>query len=349
MEEEEESHPMLYILCVIAGGAAILNTVLLLWQALRIKKDKGFQFAKYSVLLLDAAFSVTALALVLLVMYKDVGGDSVCTAGGYLILAGSQLSLWFQATSSISLLLWKKKTLSPDLQRRNVPIFFLIASAQCLVICVISLLPFLKLPYFDNTLEEYYYICTPLRVPNEKGWAFSTLLLILDWIACLICGGALIKISLHYSSCRQPPVPAAEKLEELQLNGSKLRQQRQTFLTLVISLVGWTSVLVIINITFFSKGKLDAETTQWILGFCLGVTLCLRPLSILIHHHLSRWMDKNHRRQKSFVVSLFTSCPQSLHRLARLPDSHQVGITQSTYFTKARLHVIAESYDLCEK
>ena len=330
-EAEAENHLMLYTLCVFAAGAAILNAVFLLWQALKLHKPRGFTFVKHSLLLLDAFYSLTALALVLIILYRDVGGNSLCDAGGYLILAGSQLALWFQATACIALLLWIRKSLSPDLQRRNGPIFAVIACAQCLVIAIISALPYMNLPYFDNT-GEYYFTCTPLKLPGEKGWAYSLLLLILDWISVVIGAGALVKISIHCSSCRQPPVPAAEKLEEIHTEGSKLRQQRQSFLTLAVCLTGWVAVLVIANITYFSNDKLDQDAGQWILGFCLSITLCLRPVFSVGHQLISRWLARNGHGLKTYSGSLFQSRPFGLQRLARLPDSHQVGY--KSYFLK---------------
>ena len=329
---DEEDHPMLYCLCAVAAGAAILNAVFLLWQALKLRKPKGFDFVKHSLLLLDAFFSLTALALVLLVLYRDVGGNALCDAGGYLIIAGSQLALWFQATACISLLLWMRKSLSPDLQRRNGPIFALIASAQALVIAIISALPYMNLPYFDSR-EDFYYTCTPLRLPGEEGWAYSSLLLILDWIAVVIGAGALIKISIHCSSCRQPSISAAEKLEELHSEGRKLRQQRQSFLTLAMCLVGWVAVLIIANITYFSKGNLDQDAGQWILGFCLSITLCLRPIFNISYQFISKRMAKNGLGLKSYSGFLFQSRPSGLQRLARLPDSHQVRYKSSFILT----------------
>ena len=327
------NHPMLYSLCAVAAGAAILNAVFLLWQALKLHRPKGFAFVKHSLLLLNAFYSLTGLALVLLVLYRDAGGSSLCDAGGYLILVGSQLALWFQATSCISLLVWIRKSISPDIQRRNGPIFALIACAQCLVIATISALPYMNLPYFDNT-GGFYFTCTPLKLPGEKGWAYSTLLLILDWISVVIGAGALIKISIHCSSCRQPSIPAAEKLEEFYTDGSKLRQQRQSFLTLTVCLAGWIAVLVIANITYFSSGKLDQDAAQWILGFCLSITLCLRPVFNLGHQLISRWLTRNGHGLKTYSSSLFQSRPSGLQRLARLPDSHQVGC--KSYLFKLR-------------
>ncbi len=322
-EADSGSPGLLYSLCAVAAAAAILNAVLLLWQALKLHKTKGFSFVKYSLLLLDAFYSLTALALILIVLYRDTGGKSLCAAGGYLILAGSQLSLWIQTTSCVSLLLWMKKSLSPDWQRRNVLFFGLIAFAQCFVIAVVAAIPYMGLPYFDSS-QAFYFTCTPLQLPGQEGWTYAVLVLILDWIALAVGIVALVKICLHCSSCRNPVVSAAERLEELYVERSCARQQRQAFLTLAVCSAGWAAVLVLANVTYFSDGKLDRNTGQWVLGFGLGVTLCLRPAFVLAHHVCSGWLTRRGHGLKTLSASLCQSRPSGLQRLARLPDSHQV-------------------------
>ena len=319
--DETSSAGLLYLLCAIAAIGVLADVILLVWQLMTYKLERGFRFVKGSLILLDGFYALTGLAVILLLLYQDVAAGFLCKAGGFLILFATQEVVWVLATSSVALLLWKRKALSRDFQRRNVSIFILIICAQSLILMTISFLPFTNIRYFD-TVAEYYFRCTPLRLPGEQGWAFSTLVLILNWIVIGVSVVTLTVVSVRYSKCTEPELSPAGRLIETVT--SKKRLQRQVFLALCIACGGWITTHVLVCISYFSGDRLNKGTIQWLLGFCISVCLNLHPLTFLVHSLLCKWVFPRYRKDPTGLKALLDACPRSLESVQRQHGGPQV-------------------------
>lgn len=331
------SAALLYCLCALAAIGVLADVILLVWQLMTHKFDRGFRFVKGALVLFDLFYALTGLAVILLLLYQDVIAVFLCKAGGFLILFATQETVWMLATSSVALLLWKRKSLSRDFQRRNLSIFLLIVAAQTLILLTISFLPFTNITYFDVDLD-YYFRCTPLRLPGEQGWAFSTLVLILNWIAVIGAVVTLTVVSIRYSKCTEPELsPAGRLLETLP---SKRRLQRQIFLSLCVASGGWILVHIVISISYFSGGHLDKSAVQWLLGFFISIILILHPLTFLVHSLLCKFVFPRYRKDPTGLKSLLECRPRSLENIQRLNGGQQVGD-----FT---LHSVMVWLDVCD-
>ena len=312
---------LLYSLCAIAAIGVLLNVILVFWQLFTYTFERGFRFVKGALILLDIFYVLTGLAVIFLLVYEDVGVQFLCKAGGFLVLFATQEAVWILATSCVSLLLWKRRSLSKDFQRRSVTIFLLIVCAQSLVLLIVSVLPFTRLQYFDSR-SEYYFLCAPFRLPGEQGWAFSTLVIILDWIALGVSVVTLAVVSVRYSTCNDPELSPADKLTESRSN--KRQVQRQLFLSLVTGSAGWGTVLVLVSVSYFSNGRLDKGTVQWILGFCISATIIVHVLSFFFHSLFSKWVLPRLNQDPSGLQDLVAACPKAIENAQRQTGGQQV-------------------------
>ncbi len=313
---------LLFTLCTLTGIGVALNIILLVWQVLKVRIEKGFTFIKYALILQNIAYALTGVALIFILLYKDSLSHFLCNAGGFLILFSTQWSLWLLATVACGLYLWRKKALPKDFQSRNKTIFLLIAVAQCFILIPISSLPFTKLEYFNN-VNTYYYLCTPLRLPGEQGWGLSTLILILDWLALTITASALITVSVKYSTCRDPKRTDVTKYFDDGTVPVK-RLQRMLFLNLCLSAVGWMLLLLLISITYFSKGQLDKVTVQWILGFSVTLTITSYPVAMFAYHLVTMYLLPRLQPAGAAYGALLAASPTDIDSIHKVPSFGQV-------------------------
>ena len=268
-----------YSLCVFSGVGIVLNLVVLTWQGLYLQLDRGYRFVKLSLLLTYASQCLVVIAIVGIILYRDVGGSSLCNAAGFMVLFGVQMTLWSMCMTTSSLQLWIRRCVSRELRRCNVTIFILVAATCCVVVTIISLLPITNLAYFE-TEKVYAFTCTPLRLPGEQGWAFSTLTLILSWMAlCLTLLPLIFQFYRHNHCCRTQT--SYRKNAATQLRFITPCVQCQLYVSLALMSAGWTIVLIILS-AGYSSSEHDNDDLQWVLGFIITCTLVIPPVMQLI-------------------------------------------------------------------
>ena len=307
---------VLYSLLSLSASSVLLNVALLVWQLLRVHVERGFTFLKHALVLLSMAYILVAISVCFILLHMDTHSDVLCKAGGFLIIFASQETLWLLASASIGLYLWRKRTLSQDFQRWNKAIFYLVTIAQTIVILPISFLPFLNISYF-NSVDEYYFHCTPLHLPNTEGWALSALVLVLDWVAFTISLAALTLVSVRYSTCRTPHLTNVAKYFESGIPAKRL--QRMLFVCFCLGVGCWLLPLLLTSVSYFSGGGLDKFTVQAALGFLLVLTLIAHPLCLWGYQFLAaRFFQMSTSHVETKATALANAVPDRLNHATKL-------------------------------
>ena len=324
----------LYTLCVFSGVGIVLNLMLLTWQAIYLKIERGYQFVKYGFLITYASQCLVGIAVVCVILYRDTGGESLCHAAGFLVLFGCQEALWFMCITTASLQLWSQRCVPRELRRRNVAIFLLVAATTTVIVMIISALPVTSLPYFDKE-RNYAFPCTPLRLPGEQGWAFSTLTIILCWIALSVTILPLIfKISRHRHCWN-----VSETSETtVHIHSITPCTQCQLYTTMCLMATGWSIILIILTAGYFSSG-FDNDRLQWVLGFCVACTLIVPPIIPVVVRFIKKFIHTEDPKLNA-LRSLMKNTPKKLETIHKLNprDQDQVRIdTHKHIFTDTHL------------
>ena len=325
-----------YALCALTGAGVMLTIVVLVWHCLRFHADTSTRFIKYAFAVLLVTYIITGFSVTLLVLHKDVASDGLCRAGGFFLLFSTQEALWMTAVTATILLLWKRsqvpwKQFQPSFEshRWSLPIFGMTLAVKGIVLGIISFLPLTDIQYFDST-SEFYYVCMPLRLPGEKGWAYSTLIIVLDWLAIVI---TIISLALSLVTSRKlHQLKQATHTHLTHTKASSTDNPSSKYLTLKMlitlgmSTLIWLLTLFLLSISYFSSGAAISQSSiQWTLGYFLCVLIMLQPACMLVVTIVMRtscfgaWMHDRF----TMKTPLQKLCPKALESVKKL-DSDQV-------------------------
>ena len=311
----------MYSLCVFSGFGIVLNLVVLTWQGLYLQVDRGYRFVKLGLLMTYAAQCLVGVAVVCIILYRDVGGSSLCDAAGFLVLFGGQMALWSMSITTASLQLWIRRCVSREFRRRNVTIFTLVAVTCGGIVTIISVLPITNLAYFE-TDQDFAFTCTPLRLPGEQGWAFSTLTLILCWMAlCFTLLPLLFQLSKHNHCCRPQSSDSSKKDAAAQLRFITPCVQCQLYASLALMAAGWAIVLIILSAGYSSSGH-DNDNLQWVLGFVITCTLVVPPVVQLLGRVIRHYWHQEDQ-ELSTLRNLLKCTPKKLNAVHKLTSQDQ--------------------------
>ena len=211
--------------------------------------------------------------------------------------------------------------------------FALVLLGMSILIGVISSLPLTDTHLFDS-LSDLYYICTPLRLPGEKGWGFSLLILLLNWAAVIvivICTAISFKYGQKYQ-------------RDYSLDRTKPSRGQQHLaikigITLTISAISWIIMLLILCINYFSVGSvIDRYAVQWILGYLLSVVILLQPVTLFLVSMVTKrkWYGAWITRLSLKKSPLYKNLPNKLDTVQKMESEQQVG----SVFSRLRYHVM---------
>ena len=339
MALSSEERVLSYTLCACTGTAIMLNVILLIWHCVKVKSTKETRYLKYAFGGLTIAYAFLGLAITLLILYSDLGSTDLCKIGGFLVVFSTQESFWMLATSCLVLFLWIRSNVirsrdfgktSEDYQRLvtnkwSVPIFILLLVVKCIVLAIVSFLPMTNIAYF--TIDgAYYYLCTPLRLPSETGWPYSTLIVILNWIALFI---ALLLLVAYNIRIRKSITPLITP--QLDLNEPKQRQQKANIKlqfwmnsTLAYNIALWALILLLMSINYFSGGhSISQKSIQWIVGYLVSILIMSNPILVCVLHAVMKtsWFSHRYYSQED---NFMTSFPPKLESIQKLAASFQV-------------------------
>lgn len=364
MASSSEERVLPYTLCTFTVIGIVFNIILLIWHSVKYKSVKDSRYMKYSFGGLNIAYIFTGLAITLLILYSDVGSEDLCKIGGFLTIFSTQESIWMLATSCIVYMLWIRtrivqmktqfktqvgnkclsssvstatSTLSSEYSESytnkwSVPIFILILIVKCIVLAIVSFLPMTNIAYFDSNTLEYYYLCTPIRLPrNEKGWPYSTLIIILNWIALLISISAMIwSNKLLWKNLRKLKTSQKWNSNIFQYPYSKdtQKQDLKVEFTMNISFcfnaAFWAFILLLVSINYFSGGTAISQgNIPWVIGFLMSLLIITHPLLVIILQFIvrSKWFQRRYCRTGGLEDNFLKDYPNQLENVQKIPSS----------------------------
>jgi hypothetical protein len=275
-----------FVLCAITCAGILANLLLIVWIVMKRRTSQDGLLHRYTNILLHTVYVLCGLGIILLFIYDVLQtADFLCKAGGFFILFSGQFCLWGWVLFTGHLLLQqskKPKPAAPSTTKRRRTIYILIVVAKTVVLLALSFLPYIDIHYFD-TKSKYYYMCTPIRLPGEMGWAYSTLIVVLSWTGLIVSGALTVlsvlkfkKLSGSFSrkSLQHQAVHAYADYYAVYNRRSLIA----SCVCVCANLVGWGTVLLIFSVSYFSGGAPHKLTIQWALGYSIAVILLVHAI-----------------------------------------------------------------------
>lgn len=269
------------ILCTLTCIGILANVVLLIWKLVKHRTRKDLIIQRYNHILIHTAYILCGLGILLLFVFDALPrAGFLCKAGGFFVLFSGQFCLWSWVLYTGDLFLQQSKKRGPMTSataKRRCTIYILIVAAKTVVLLALSFLPYIDIHYFD-TKSKYYYMCTPIRLPGEMGWAYSTLIVVLSWMG-IISAVVLTTCSiLRFRKSSASFCKRSYQYQSVQVYAEYFALHNKKSLiascvSICANLVGWGTVLLIFSISYFSGGAPYKDTIQWALGYSLAVVL----------------------------------------------------------------------------
>ena len=369
MEEPSKGGQILpYTLCAFTGAGVMFNVILLVWHCIKFKPQKSNKYIKYGLAFLYFAYICTGVSVSLLILYKDLEAHWLCKFGGFLVLFASQECLWMLAACCILSLLWQRTQFPwkpqaygvKEHHRWGVPIFVLTMALKLVLLAIVSFLPLINLPFFDAN-SELYFLCAPLRLPHEQGWAYSTMIMIVNWVALFVALSTLIaSVYLAKKHAREMGLATDSGLKkpwaiDMAFCSRGVKQYTlRLHAVLGFNILCWLFILLVTSIAYFSGGAaISKEHVQWTLGFGISGTIMLHPIVFFVFLLISEknglfTRAHNPCRRDNMSENWHMECPRNLLALSKLDDSSgQVRVHIPLVFVLIQTWSFTEFFQLC--